>query len=257
VGLYGARFWPRASRPECAALQTLRVMTFNLGAHLGQPEALVDLIADQKADLVALQEMTPETAQTFERALGAVYPYRVSRPGETTGLFSRYPILEQAWIEPERGGRPYIRATIAWQGEMVKVFVVHPLPPGLEWYRDTAIPIGLHTSGPQGQIQEVQRRAAAVDGPVLVAGDFNMSDQSRGYASMAEAFVDAYRAGGWGFGFTFPKGLQVGRIPLPGPLIRVDYIFHSDAFCTDWARVGCGGGSDHWYVLAQLVRRGS
>jgi vancomycin resistance protein VanJ len=257
ASLYGALFLPHPGRSDCAAHQALRVMTFNLGAHLGQPEALIDLVADQKADLVALQEMTSEIAQTFEQEFSAVYPYRVSRPGETTGLFSRHPILEQEWIAPTGGGRSYIRAVVEWKDETVEIFVVHPLPPGLEWYRDTAIPVGLHDAGPQKQIQEIRRRAAAEDGPVLIVGDFNMSDQSRGYTGMAEAFVDAYRAGGWGFGFTFPKGLQIGRIPLPGPFIRMDYIFHSDAFCTDWARVGCGGGSDHCYVLAQLARRGS
>jgi vancomycin resistance protein VanJ len=255
IGLYGDLFLPRFGRSACEPGRELRVMTFNLGLHLGAPEELMALIDQQGADIVVVQEMTSDMAQRFDQELGSIYPYRVLNPSmETTGLLSRYLVLEEEWIEPIEGGRPYLRAVVEWDNEDVTVFVVHPLPPGLEWYRDMAIPIGLHDAGPQRQVEEVTRRAIAEEGPVLIVGDFNMSDQTRGYANIAEEFRDAYREAGRGFGFTFPKGLRVGDMRVPGPFTRVDYIFHSQSFCARRAQVGCGGGSDHCYVAAGLVR---
>ncbi|MBN1318227.1 MAG: endonuclease/exonuclease/phosphatase family protein [Anaerolineales bacterium] len=253
-GLYGNLFFPHFGL-LCEQSQELRVMTFNLGLYLGHPEALMSIIGEQEADIVAVQEMTADMARLFEQDLGMIYPYMVLPAGEeTTGLLSRYPILEEEWIEPVVGGRLYLYAVVDWDGEEVSIFAIHPFPPGVEWYKDTGIPVGLHDAGPQSQVIEVVRQAASKDGIVLIVGDFNMSDNTRAYADIKEVFVDAYREAGWGFGFTFPRGLRMGNVPIPGPLTRVDYIFHSDDLCTKWARVGCGGGSDHCYVVAQLGR---
>jgi vancomycin resistance protein VanJ len=257
VGLYGNLFLPRLGKPARETHQELRVMTFNLGLNLSQPEEMAAIIEAQGADIVAMQEMTTEMARLFERELGAIYPYTVLHPRETTGPFSRYRILEQEWIAPVEGGRSYIRAVVEWNSETVNVFVVHPLPPGLEWYRDTIIPIGLHDTEPQRQIDEVTKRATSEGGFALIVGDFNLGDHAPGYTIIAEEFTDAYREAGWGFGFTFPKGLRVGKTPVPGPFTRIDYIFHSRGLYTNWARVGCEGSSDHCYVLAQLARKDS
>ncbi len=256
IGLYGALFFPGLGSPDREVNGGLRVMTFNLGWYLGQPEALLAIIKEQEADMVAVQEITPEMVALFAQKLDSVYPYRVLGAGQrTTGLLSRYPILEEEWIEPSGGGRAYLHASVDWAERILDVFVVHPLPPGLDWYKNTVIPIGVHDTVPQKQALEIARRAASTAGPTLMLGDFNMSDHTRAYTEIAEVFLDAYREGGWGFGFTFPKGWHIGSMPIPGPLTRLDYRFHSEELSTTWARVGCGGGSDHCYVLAQLTKK--
>jgi endonuclease/exonuclease/phosphatase (EEP) superfamily protein YafD len=258
IGLYGALFFPRLGSPDREVNAGLRVMTFNLGWYLGQPEALVAIIKEQEADMVAVQEITPEMVALFEQKLDTVYPYTILGAGQrTTGLLSRYPILEEEWIEPSGGGRAYLHARVDWDGGILDVFVAHPLPPGLEWHKNTVIPIGIHDAVPQKQALEIARRAASTAGPTLMLGDFNMSDHTRAYTEIMGVFLDSYREGGWGFGFTFPKGWHIGNTPIPGPLTRLDYIFHSEELNTTWARVGCGGGSDHCYVLAQLTRKPS
>jgi endonuclease/exonuclease/phosphatase (EEP) superfamily protein YafD len=254
IDLYGSLFIPRFESAGGEPSQGLRVMTFNLGYDLGQPEAVIAIIEEQDTDIVAVQEMTADMARLFEQEL-ETFPYMILKPGEeTTGVLSRYPILKEEWIEPEGGGRLYLHTVVDWDGEAVSIYAVHPYPPGLDWYKDTFIPIGLFDADQQRQLSEVVERANSEEGIVLIVGDFNMSDQTRAYADIAEVFVDAYREAGWGFGFTFPKGLSVRDLQVPGPFTRVDYIFHSDELVTRWARVGCGGGSDHCYVVAQLGR---
>jgi vancomycin resistance protein VanJ len=254
AGRYGPLFVPRPGPGRCAANPGLRVMTFNLGWNLARGEELVAIIEAEEPDILAVQEVTPAMAALFEQELAAAYPYTVLRPGvETTGLLSRYPILAEEWIEPSGGGRATLHVTVGWNGLPLEIFVVHPWAPGLDWVRDTLIPQGLHDTVPQRQITEVAALAAAADGLTVLLGDFNSTDDTQAYAETAALLVDSYRQGGWGFGFTFPKGLRVRGLPVPGPLVRIDYIFHSDRFCTQWARVDCGGGSDHCYVTAQLA----
>jgi vancomycin resistance protein VanJ len=254
AGRYGPLFVPRLGPQHCAANPGLRVMTFNLGWNLARGEDLVAVIEREAPDILAVQELTAVVAAHFQRELADAYPYSILRPGaETTGLLSRYPILGEEWIKPSAGGRPTLHATIDWGGVPVDVFAVHPWAPGLEWASDSVIPAGLDDATPQRQISEVAALAAAEDGLTLLLGDFNATDETDAYAETAAALVDSYRQGGWGFGFTFPKGLRVRGLPIPGPLVRIDYIFHSDGFCTQRARVGCGGGSDHCYVVAQLA----
>ena len=76
---------------------------------------------------------------------------------------------------------------------------------------------------------------------------------------------DAWREAGWGFGHTFPGEPTPERggsrpvllgVPVPTWLVRIDYIFHSDALVTIAARVGPGDGdSDHRPVVATLSFR--
>ena len=255
AGLYGPLFVPRPASGGCEANPGLRVMTLNLGWHLGRGDDLLAIIEEQGPDVVGVQEITPAMAALFEQRLQATYPYMVLRPGEqTTGLLSRYPILTEDWIDSSGGGRPTLHALLDWDGVALNVFVMHPWAPGLEWAGGTLIPIGLHDAIPQRLVVEVATLTAATEGPTLLLGDLNITDHTPAYTRVANLLVDTFREAGWGFGFTFPNDLRIGGIPIPGPLIRLDYIFRSEGLCTQWARVGCGGGSDHCYVVAQLAR---
>jgi vancomycin resistance protein VanJ len=96
-------------------------------------------------------------------------------------------------------------------------------------------------------VNELLRRAGGETMPVLIAGDFNMTDQTGDYARIAEQYADTYREIGWGMGFTFP---DLGQRLL---LAQLDYVFHSSHFVAVEARVwGTSGGSDHRPVYAVL-----
>ncbi len=248
LGLYLPLFLPRAGAAPPATGPSITAMAFNLGPGISQPAGLTEAIARVGADLVALEELYPGAVAAFDAALAARYPYRIL-PAEqgASGLLSRCPILAYEFFRPAGIGRAALQASLEIGGLPAHVFVLHPEPP-------------IHRVGPPGQkaprlyerqleaqLADVIGRAAGLAGPVLVMGDFNMGDQGRSYVVISSVLGDAFREAGLGFGFTFP----VNRGPL-GPLVRIDYIFHNDALYARRAYVGCNGGSDHCYVVAEF-----
>lgn len=116
------------------------------------------------------------------------------------------------------------------------------------------------------EIEELLARAAKEKEPVILAGDFNMTDLTEDYGRIAAQYHDAYRQVGWGMGFTFPdqrypnalSGAPFNReLPFP-PWMRLDYVFYSAPLRAAEAHVWPdSGGSDHrplWVRLALPAR---
>ncbi|MEO8397618.1 MAG: endonuclease/exonuclease/phosphatase family protein, partial [Chloroflexota bacterium] len=83
--------------------------------------------------------------------------------------------------------------------------------------------------------------------PLIVAGDFNMTDASTDYGRMTENLVDSFRESGSGFGLTFPAW-------SPLLAVRLDYIFHSsDLRSLKTEVVSSSGESDHFPVRSELM----
>ena len=64
--------------------------------------------------------------------------------------------------------------------------------------------------------------------------------------------LDAYVASGVGPASTFPVARN-GQSWLRQPLLRIDYIFYDTAWQAQKTWVGAIDGSDHRYVMAELV----
>ena len=94
---------PRYVGPETSAVPVaaVRVLTANLGLGRADPRAVVAL-ARESADLLVVQEMTPEAATGLSSAgLDAAFPHRVLDPRDLAGgigVWSRYPIVESGPI---------------------------------------------------------------------------------------------------------------------------------------------------------------
>lgn len=249
-------FLPRLAAAPATVAPPITVMTFNLGASRSSAGQLAQAIESTGAGIVAVQELVPETSAGLREELHELYPHQILDTNvAASGLLSRYPILSSEWFQPAGHGRPALHATIDLDGVPLQVIVVHPQPPGIDWLDGRIpLPVGVHDRTVHEQVADIAERVGALQGPLIVMGDFNMGDHSRAYQQLADTLHDAFRASGWGFGFTFPNHLQERGIRVPGPLIRIDYVFHSDALYARRAYVGCRGGSDHCYVVAELSR---
>lgn len=251
--VYLPYFLPRPAARAPDEGQTLRVMAYNMGPASLTPQLAVDAVAGADADIVALQEVTPGTASLLRQKLSQRYAYSVLRPEEgDTGLLSRYPIVESEFFRPAGVGRRALLAALDVAGTRLHILVVHPQPPVALRPGGGLIPAGTRFGPLEREIIDIANRAASLPAPVIVAGDFNMSDQSQAYAYLAGRFGDAFRTAGWGLGFTFPdRDPRSGRAVTP--LVRIDYVFASPGVRFERAATGCGTGSDHCFVLADMV----
>jgi vancomycin resistance protein VanJ len=254
---YGGNFVP-SGVPRSSTAATLRLMTYNLHAETNAIAPLAAVIRESQADLVALQEVSPELAQVLSRELSDAYPYQALHPASDNailgqGVLSRYPIRTDEYWRIALGHQ---RVEVDLGDESLTLYNTHPVHPFR--LREGKL---FDSSGHQQEVDVILSRAKRDTGPVIIAGDFNMSDQSSDYQRIAQDFNDAYRERGWGLGFTFPDFAYASALPanLPvmslfvRPLARLDYVFHSaDLQALSAYVVANSGGSDHRPVLAEF-----
>src|SRR5215207_363614 len=106
VWLFGDMFLGRGPDAIPAGATEVTVMTYNLGSGMAGPDQVVRALRESGADIVGLQEVTPEVGTALAAELGGVFPYQVVHPLGTPGkaLLSRFPILRNKLLplNPER-----------------------------------------------------------------------------------------------------------------------------------------------------------
>lgn len=243
---YGAHFLPE---PAPAADQpTFKAMTFNVLGFAADPHQTFAIIDQHNPDILGLQEMRP----ILDGLLREKYPYaeaKVLQGVDGLALYSRFPILSSevhlASFEDrlERGAKPpYLRAVLEIEGQQVAVYVFHPTLPFFE--------LGRRYDDQQSR-RDYDFFVALLNQeslPMLVLCDCNTTPYTRQYQQMRTQLNDAFYTRGWGFGLTHP-----GYHRLDFPVIRIDYLWHSDHFTPLAVRVGRERGtSDHWPVIGQF-----
>jgi endonuclease/exonuclease/phosphatase family metal-dependent hydrolase len=260
VVAYGPLFVPRAPGAVPSGAQPFSLLSYNLHAESEQLAPMMTVIREADADIVALQELSPAAAGRFAAELADLYPYQAAHPGQANpiwgqGVLSKFPILDDEYWHIHLGHQ---RVTIDAPETRVVLYNTHPIHP---------FPIRegrLFDDGARGdEIAVLLRRASAESGAVILAGDFNMSDQTDDYGRIVARYHDAYREVGWGLGFTFPDFSQpeavpaeaAGAVALPiRPVARLDYVFHTAHLRAVEAKVWhTSGGSDHRPVYVRLV----
>jgi len=84
---------------------------------------------------------------------------------------------------------------------------------------------------------------------LIVGGDLNAPPASLASRTLTDSgLVDAFAAGGRGYGYTFGHSLRLRR-----SFLRLDRILVSRHFAVVAAHVGSATGSDHRPVIADLV----
>jgi vancomycin resistance protein VanJ len=260
--LYGKLFLPGGAAAASDTDERLTVMTFNIWGFSRSAETARALLQDGTPDIVVLQELSHEMSQVLEEELGDVYPYRLlnTEPANRhSGVLSRYPVTE---LEPERYADPGWRIQVYRVEVGERAFVLYnvhlrvvnfwTLSDGLGAFAEE-IQAGARYRAEQARwiLEDMAHRPE----PVIIAGDFNTTDQSDAYRLLAAQLTDAYRAAGWGLGHSFPaySGRLTG-IPIPRRLVRIDMILVSDAFVPLRSRAGAVyGESDHLPMWAELA----
>jgi vancomycin resistance protein VanJ len=255
---YGWLWWPKRA-PAQAGDVILTVMTFNMLGDNQHPEGVVVAIRDSGADVVAIQELNPPAAAYIQRDLADAYPYQTLNPHEGDsgmGIISRYPLrcIETAlpgdWI-----GAPQV-LSLSLEGATVTLLHFHARSTDI-----SSIDRMATVRERERQARTLAAFAATRPEPLIALGDFNTTDRSVAYTTLASMLVDSWREAGWGPGHTFPGAASPGSsrhriagLLVPKWLIRIDYIFHSPHWHTYEAEIGPWDKvSDHRPVLARLA----
>jgi len=258
--LGGLLFLPLPKRSPTREEHSLRVIQFNAMPSNPRLAEAAQWIVHQNPDVVILEEILTEDYEPALDALYETYPHQ-AHVQSSLRLFSRYPLLEQEtfWVEKpgDDHGRLALRVVLDAPGQPVTFYGVHLTLP---WQQDPHLPIDTHhffinvvlrydEKRRNTQIRELLRRVKAEENPVIVAGDFNTSHTSPMYREIADGgLCDSFGEVGQGWGMTWPA--SGGLLP---PLLRIDYIWHTDALHALRAWRGPILGSDHLPVIADFA----
>lgn len=255
--LCGTSVFPHQSPLAASEITSIvRATTFNLRYEYYEAADLSATILAQGADVVAVQEVAPSVMPDLMALLKPQFPFVIPVSSlSDLAFFSRYPIMHSEWFRPAGDGTGALHIVIDVEGQLWHIFAVHPLPAGIAWLGKSLIPVGLYYGNLEAQIADVLERAHGLDKPVIVLGDFNMAEYSRAYRLISHQLTDSFREAGQGWGFTFPQDVWIDDWQIPGPFVRLDYIFHSADLQASHAEVVCRGASDHCLVTADLALR--
>lgn len=269
--LYGGLYVAPASADAALATPTLRVMTYNMLRHNEDGAAVVAAIHASDADVVAIQELNVPVAGAIAQDLNDQYPYQLLEPGidrAGMGIVSRYPLtntdaqMPGGWISP-----PQVVQVALPDAPPVTLFNVHLSSTSLGYGGNLRLNPDQIEQSVRAREQQVRTLLATVKQqttPVIVMGDFNTTELSYAYQMMRDELHDAWRVAGYGTGHTFPGATTPGGsrprllgIPVPGWLVRIDYVFYSGEWQARRAVHGpWDGQSDHRPVLVDLALTG-
>ncbi|MDA4107343.1 endonuclease [Mycobacterium holsaticum DSM 44478] len=224
----------------------IRVLSSNLRKGRADASSFVKLAKD-KADLIAVAELTPEESRRFSQAgIEDTFPYSVLKPAPNAGgigLWSRFPLTA---VQPAQ------RSDDALIAARVRVPQV----------RFNPIIASVHVTSPvtaeagsfdrwRNSITDAKNgldHFAEIAGPaaVIVAGDFNSTPDMRQFRDLlTNGYRDAVEQTGAGFAPTFPSNKW-----FP-PVIVIDHVLTRNAAASSIRRVNITG-SDHRALLATI-----
>lgn len=223
-----AVFGPRTAIQRPAPADPFLLASANAYEENRTPEEAVRAILATDADVL----LVVETNEAERSALEGSYPYQLVQ--EQLVLLSRYPV-ERLPMPPDLPERRVLRARVDAPGGPFVLYEVHALNPLYE----------TSFADQFAFVDALRSAAAGEDLPVVIAGDFNMTDRGQAYASISSELVDAMRAG-HGATTTFDDG--VWKLLS----LRIDHVFVGRAWCAADAREFAIPGSDHDGVQVRL-----
>jgi endonuclease/exonuclease/phosphatase (EEP) superfamily protein YafD len=232
--------WASANPADLAARAPLRVMSVNLLGVNAQTAPITDEIAVSGADIIALQEYSPQWQAALSRPdLLARYPHRLEHPRSDSfgmAILSALPFASSR--EEDLEGVPLGFVEVDVGKHRLTLADVHTLPPArLDYF-----PVWTE------QMASLRDRLAAIPGPLVLAGDLNATVWHAPFqALVARRLRDAHVDRGRSLAFTWPNGV------FPLPPTRLDHLLVSPEIAVVSITEGTGAGSDHKPLLATLA----
>lgn len=223
---------------------SVRVMTLNMRFGRADPREVVQ-VARERADVIMLQEFTPEAVQALSAAgIDRAFPYQALDPRVATagvGLYSRFPTTADEKVGGIKRLFFGLRIRVDGAAEDVRVVSAHlgaPWPQPIEGWRTQIAEFPSILAKLSGE---------AGEGAVVIGGDLNSTIDMRPFrrAFGNAGFRDAAEQAGAGRVLTYPSNR---RFP---PLIGIDHILTRNA--TAWSLTNVDiARTDHRALIAEI-----
>ena len=237
---------------ETPAGPHFRILTYNVNWGGPQPDLVVEIIRQSGADIVCLQETTPQWEQFLRHTLAGDYSFAEFRQSKTRlggglAFLSKVPVREAAYIPSETGWFDgWIMAFETAIGP-VQVLNVH-LHPSVS---DSGNWVSGYLTTGDDRLREMERFFGARQAglPTLVVGDFNARENSsvvrwledKGMRNALPEFDRRTPTWQW-----HSRGISFSR--------RIDHMVYSTELHCCSARVLRAGASDHFPVEAVFAK---
>ncbi|MEV6951016.1 endonuclease/exonuclease/phosphatase family protein [Streptomyces sp. NPDC051183] len=198
----------------------LTLVSHNVDAGNPDPAGTARDLAASGADVLALEEITPQAKPLYEEGLEKAYPYHTVQG--TVGLWSRMPLSDTRPVDIKMDAGPLgdtkpvdvkmaynraLRTTVATDQGPLAVYVAHlgsvrVLPRTGFW-------TGSRDRGAKALAEAL---AAEHNERVVLLGDLNGTTGDRAFDDITSRLRSAQDAAGDGFGFSWPARFPVARI---------------------------------------------
>ncbi|TDD87326.1 hypothetical protein E1298_16335 [Actinomadura rubrisoli] len=227
----------------------LTVATHNVGADNPDPTGTARDLAASNADVLALQELTPQTTGSYLNQLATTYPHHTVQG--TVGLWSKLPLADTRPIDVTNYGplaktvtasqkmapNRALRTTVTTKRGPLAVYVAHL---GSVRVNPRA---GFLTASRNIGIQALDKAITAEhNNQVILLGDLNGTINDRAFNHLTSHLRPTHNTAGNGFGFTWPA---------PSPVVRADHIL-TRGLTPQSSQVLSATGSDHLPITAKI-----
>ena len=227
---------PAVAAPPAAA--RLKVLAVNVSFRQFSARRFREIVAEAAPDVLLVVEFTPHAEEVLAE-FDKVFPQQLKAPAEGPygiALWSRFP-LQSAYtfpLGPVQGVEARVQ-TPAGVFTLLGAHLVSPTLPRRAEQRNEGL-------------QMLAERRAAISGPVIVAGDFNVTPYSPYYSDwLATPRLTDSRYGRT-LSASWPAILPILGIPI-------DHVAVSNEFAILSHQRLPAFGSDHWGIMAELALR--
>lgn len=236
---------------------TLGVTSWNIEADDIDPTELLDRVRSAPSGVIVLVELSKADAAAIsaDRQIHQKFPTQLLYPDDGSsgiGLLTD----ENVVISGHRTAQP----AMVWArldfglGRQAVVVGAHPQPAQLNRLPGTPVPIDYDPTERDHELEIVRSTADGLiandRAPLVLAGDFNVTDGEPAYTELSKGLIDAQLATAFGPGWTWrPDQMK----ELPFGILRIDYVFGGNGATPQSLAVDCTPvGSDHCMLQASV-----
>lgn len=240
--------------------QSIRIATYNVNWGNRRGDQMISAIDTADADILCLQETTPQSEQFLKGRLGERYPYFHSVAHDGRYAAERFVFAANIKLDdltfhpPEDGLFGFYAATFRHGGDDVRIVNVHLTPFRFKKGGGIRAAMAALSSTEEQHAKEIEFIVKAIDTsqPTIIVGDFNSLSEFNAPKRLRQlGLVDSFASVN-ADADTHPTWHWPTK-PLPLAL-RIDYVFCTRHFRTVESKIIPRGGSDHYLVVSELTR---